>query len=99
MIHDVVSAKYCGDYKIDVGFDDGKHGVVDFTKYIDAGGVFERLRDVDLFKRFRINEELGVLTWEGDIDIAPETLYSDATNMPLPDWMDSEGAPLSLRSQ
>jgi len=99
MIHDVVSAEYCGDYKIEVCFDDGKRGVVDFAKYLDAGGVFERLRDIDLFRRFRINEELGVLTWEGDIDIAPETLYSDATKLPLPDWMESEGTPLSLRSQ
>jgi len=99
MIHDVVSAEYRGDYKIEVCFDDGKRGVVDFAKYLDMGGVFERLRDMDLFRRFRINEELGVLTWEGDIDVAPETLYSDATNTPLPEWMDSEGTMLPLRSR
>jgi hypothetical protein len=99
MIHDVVSAEYRGDYKIELCFDDGKRGIVDFTKYLDQGGVFERLRDVELFKRFRINEELGVLTWEGDIDVAPETLYSDATNTPLPEWMDSEGAMAPLPSR
>jgi len=54
---------------------------------------------MDLFRRFRINEELAVLTWEGDIDVAPETLYSDATNTPLPEWMDSEGTMLPLRSR
>ena len=47
MIHDVVLARYCGEYKIEVSFDDGKRGVVDFAKYIDQGGVFERLRDVE----------------------------------------------------
>jgi hypothetical protein len=99
MIHDVVSAQYRGDYKIEMRFDDGKSGVVDFAKHLDKGGVFERLRDIDVFKRFHINEELGVLTWEGDIDIAPETLYSDATHAPLPEWMDSEGEMLPLRSQ
>jgi len=99
MIHDVISAEYRGGYRIEVCFDDGKRGIVDFTKYLDQGGVFERLRDVDLFRRFRINEELGVLTWEGDIDVAPETLYSDATNTPLPEWMDSEGTMSPLRSR
>ena len=99
MIHDVVSAEYRGDYKIEVCFDDGKRGVVDFAKYLDKGGVYDRLRDVNLFKRFRINEELGVLTWEGDIDVAPETLYSDATNTLLPEWMDSEGKMTPLRSR
>jgi hypothetical protein len=87
MIHDVVSAEYRGGYRIEVCFDDGKRGIVDFTKYLEKGGVFHRLRELDFFQRFSINQELGVLTWEGDIDIAPETLYSDATGAPLPEWM------------
>jgi len=40
LIHDVVSAEYRGDYKIEVCFADGKRGVVDFAKYLDMGGVF-----------------------------------------------------------
>ncbi len=99
MIHDVVLARYCGEYKIEVSFDDGKRGVVDFAKYIDQGGVFERLQDVNLFRQFHVNEELGVLTWQGGIDIAPETLYADATGTALPDWMEFEGASPPLRAQ
>jgi hypothetical protein len=99
MIHDVVSAEYRGDYKIEVCFDDGKRGVVDFTKYIDKGGVFQRLRDSNVFRRFSINRELGVLTWEGEIDIAPETLYSDATGSLLPGWMTSDDVSLSAQTQ
>ncbi|MCJ7546961.1 MAG: DUF2442 domain-containing protein [Deltaproteobacteria bacterium] len=38
MIHDVVSASYKGEYKIEVTFDDGKGGVVDFSKYLAKGG-------------------------------------------------------------
>jgi hypothetical protein len=45
---------------------------------------------MEFFKNFRINEELGVLTWGDEVDIAPETLYAEATNSPLPDWMDSQ---------
>jgi hypothetical protein len=99
MIHDVVSAEYRGDYRIELCFDDGRRGVVDFAKYLDQGGVFERLRDMHYFRQFRINEELGVLTWEGNIDVAPETLYADATNTPLPEWMEPEGAISSLPSR
>ena len=42
---------------------------------------------MEFFKNLKINEELGVLTWGDEIDIAPETLYAEATNSPLPDWM------------
>jgi hypothetical protein len=62
MIHNIVSATYAGDYKIEIKFDDGE--------------------------RFEINKELGVLSWQNEVDIAPETLYAETTGSPLPDWMD-----------
>ena len=88
MIKDVVSANYKGGYKIEVIFEDGAKGIVDFSKYALKGGVFEKFKDLNFFKEFKINKELGVLTWGEEIDIAPETLYSEATNASLPDWMD-----------
>lgn len=90
MIHDVVSAVYKGGYRIEVTFDDGKSGVVDFSRYLARGGVFERFRDIEFFRRFRVNPELGVLTWDNEIDVAPETLYSEATGAPLPTWMEAD---------
>jgi hypothetical protein len=96
MIHDVVTAEYRGEYKIEVCFDDGKGGVVDFAKYLNQGGVFDRLRDLNFFKRFSIDRELGVLTWGGEVDIAPETLYCDATGVPLPKWMILDDAPAPM---
>jgi hypothetical protein len=88
MIHDIVSATYKKDYKIEIEFDDGKKGTIDFAKYLKKGGVFERFHDMDFFRRFEIHPELGVLTWQNEIDIAPETLYAEATGSPLPDWME-----------
>lgn len=88
MIHDVVSAVYKGGYCIEVEFDDGKKGVVDFSKYLERGEVFDRFKDLDFFRNFHVNEELGVLTWGDDIDIAPETLYAEATGAPLPAWVE-----------
>lgn len=90
MIHDVVSASYKGAYQIEVVFDDGRRGTVDFSAYAKRGGVFARFRDMDFFRDFKINEELGVLTWGEDLDIAPETLYAEATGDPLPGWMREE---------
>ena len=87
MIHDVVSASYQGEYKIEITFNDGKRGIVDFSKYLHTGGVFDRFKDIQFFKNFKINEELGVITWQDEIDIAPETLYAEATGTSLPDWM------------
>jgi len=90
MIHDVVSASYRGNYKIEVTFDDGKRGVVDFSRYLDKGGIFDRFKDIRFFKNFKINDELGVLTWQDKVDIAPETLYAEATRTPLPDWIETK---------
>jgi hypothetical protein len=39
---------------------------------------------------FTVNHELGTLTWQNEIDIAPETLYSEATGSPLPDWVEAD---------
>jgi hypothetical protein len=88
MIHDVVSASYEGDYKIEVTFDDGNRGIVDFSVYLTRGGVFDRFNDINFFKTFKINTELGVLSWQNEIDIAPETLYAEATQTSLPNWME-----------
>jgi len=67
---------YQGGYRIELTFDDGRSGVVDFSQYLDRGGVFARFRDLEYFCSFRVNHELGTLTWGDEIDIAPERLYS-----------------------
>ena len=90
MLHDVVSATYQGDYRIELTFDDGERGVVDFSPYLQREGIFERFRDISFFREFRVDPELGTLRWSGEIDVAPETLYTQATGSPLPDWMTLE---------
>ncbi len=98
MIHDVISAVYREGYKIEVSFDDGRKGVIDFAKYPRRGGAFDRFKDMDYFRSFTINRELGVLTWQNEIDIAPETLYAEATGRPLPDWTEKKDNSLSNKS-
>jgi hypothetical protein len=88
MYHDVIEMQILDGYKLQLTFDDGKSGVLDCKQFIDKGGVFSKLRDPEFFKSVKINGELGVLTWDDEIDIAPETVYSIATGSPLPEWME-----------
>lgn len=90
-MHDVVKAKYIEGYKIAVTFENGKKGIVDFKDYAKLGGVFSRFADMEYFKKFYINKEIGVLCWPDEVDIAPETLYHEATGEPLPEWMRTGG--------
>ncbi len=91
-MHDVISAVYKGGYTIEVTFENGRRGVVDFSDYPARSGVFGRFADMDFFRRFEVNRELGVLTWGDEVDIAPETLYAKATGEPLPAWMHADHA-------
>lgn len=88
MIPDIISGRYIDGYKIELSFDDGKKGIVDFSKYLNAGGVFDRFKNLEFFKNFKINRELGVITWDDELDVSPETLYSEAIGMPLPSWVE-----------
>ena len=92
MIHDVIAATYVGDYRIEVVFDDGKRGVVDFSRYLERGGVFERFKDIAFFRSFSVNDELGTLSWDDEVDVAPETLYAEATGSGLPKWAEEDEA-------
>lgn len=88
MYHDVVGIKFLDNFELDLTFEDGKSGVFDCKPLIAKGRAFARLRNPEVFKRARINTELGVVTWDDEVDIAPETAYSQATGSPLPKWME-----------
>ena len=92
MLHDVVKATYRGSYRIELEFDDGKSGVVDFSPYLKRGGVFERFKDLEFFRAFTVNAELGTLVWGEEVDVAPETLYAAATGSDLPARMETSEA-------
>lgn len=86
MIYDVIDAKYKGDYRIELTFEDGVTGTLNFFKYTKFGGVFKNMKDLNYFRKFKVNHEIGTITWPDDVDIAPETLYVEVTGVKLP-WM------------
>lgn len=68
------AAQYVADYSIRLRFEDGLEAVVDFESEL-WGEVFEPLRNLEVFRDFRLNEELNTLTWPCGADFAPEFLY------------------------
>lgn len=90
MYHQIIRAQYLGQYKLKLTFDNKKTGIVDLKHYIKEKGLFKKFSDINFFRKFYIDKETGVLSWPGGLDIAPETIYSEATQEPLPDWMEKE---------
>lgn len=78
MYFDLRSANYLKDLIIQVEFEDGNKGEIDFSPYLKRGLIFERFRDRQFFSQFRVED--GTLVWgDNELDIAPETLYEKAT--------------------
>jgi len=72
---EVTRAEYEEGYKIHVSFNNGEEGVVDLKDAL-WGPMFEPLRDVGAFQRFRVSEVLHTICWDNDADFAPEFLYA-----------------------
>jgi uncharacterized protein DUF2442 len=73
----VISARALPGYRLHVRFIDGTEGEVDLSALIQAptAGVFARLRDPAQFAQAGVTE--GVVTWPGELDIAPDAMYDE----------------------
>jgi len=79
MIIDVTKAKYLGDYRIRLTFENGVEGELDFLDFLSFKGVFEPLRDLKFFAQVGVNPDWGTICWPNGADFAPETLYARVT--------------------
>jgi hypothetical protein len=78
MFFDVTEAKYIDNYRIRLSFEDGSTGIADLSDYPNKNNVFRLFLDMDYFRNFRI--QYGTMIWgDGELDIAPEKLYTIAT--------------------
>ena len=73
MLLHVTDAKYLRDYVIWFRFNDGAEGEVDLEAELD-GEVFGPLKDLEQFKKFRVDHELETIVWDNGEDLAPEFL-------------------------
>jgi hypothetical protein len=74
MNYRLIEARYVGGYTLRLKFSDGREGDVDLQDEI-AGPIFEPLRDLEMFNRFRLDPELHTLVWPNGADFAPEFLH------------------------
>lgn len=73
----VSSVEVLTGYRINVRFLDGTEGVVDLSRLVHSpsAGVFAKLSDPSLFAQAEV--EYGVVTWPGEVDLAPDAMYRE----------------------
>jgi len=69
---DITAIEIKDDHAVWVRFEDGLEGMVQFLPSAFRG-VFTQLRDPDVFRLARIED--GVLTWPGELDLAPDAMH------------------------
>lgn len=73
MFTEVVKAEYVGKYKVRLWFNNQVTKVVDLLPSL-RGAVFEPLKDLEQFRRFKV--KYNTLEWDNGADFAPEYLLS-----------------------
>ncbi|MBV5303086.1 MAG: DUF2442 domain-containing protein [Chlorobium sp.] len=71
MFMHVTQARYCGDFKVWVAFNDGAEGEIDLSSEL-YGELFDPLKDNEFFRSFTL--EGHTLSWSNGADFAPEFL-------------------------
>ena len=78
-------AKHIRDYVVEFTFTDDSRREIDLGEYL-SGPIFEPLRDIEAFKKFKVDRELGTIVWPNGADIDPDVLYLDLT----PAWRETK---------
>jgi hypothetical protein len=84
----VRSAEPLEDFWVRLVFSNGEQKNVDLKPLL-RGPIFEPLlRDPQLFRAVKVDEELGTIVWPNGADMDPDVLYGSH----LPAWMEVEEA-------
>lgn len=67
-------ARYLGDFRVFLKFNDGKSGEVDLRETVYKHSAASTLREPKAFAKFHL-DSWPTLVWDCGFDIAPETLY------------------------
>lgn len=69
---EITKAEYIDGYRLRLYFNTGEVRIADLESSL-VGEVFVPLRNLDMFKRFKV--KFATVTWENEADLAPEYLY------------------------
>ena len=64
------------DYQLELTFENNEVRLFDVKPYLTTG-VFQKLRDMSLFKAVRVS--FDTIEWPGGVDLDPEVLYSESS--------------------
>lgn len=82
---EITEAIPLNDYSLLLYYTTGEYRVYDVKPLLNAG-VFEVLKDMEVFRKVQLHE---TVSWcDGKIDIAPETLYADSLAISPEDILD-----------
>jgi len=62
------------DYVLSIVFDNGESGTLDMKPVLDFG-VFQRIKDLDVFRRVRV--AFDTIEWDCGVDLDPEYVYAN----------------------
>lgn len=71
----VKDAHYLKDYQITIEFTDGLSKTVNLQQHLN-GKVFEPLKDMEYFRKFKVNKDTETIEWSNGADFAPAFLYN-----------------------
>ena len=74
MWKDPINVQVTAKNTLEVLFEDGVKGQIIFYPS-RFRGVFKSLEDENQFKRVFIDREIGTVTWENGLDLAPDVMY------------------------
>ena len=74
MNYDVIEAEYVSGFVVKLRFRDGTVGEIDLQAEL-TGPMFEPLRNLEIFRQFRVDPEFHTLVWPNGADLAPEFLH------------------------
>jgi hypothetical protein len=72
--YDIVAVSVPRHGVLDLRFADGLEGQVDVLPHL-WGPVFAEARTPEGFFKVYLDDETGTVTWPGEADLAPDTLY------------------------
>lgn len=73
--YDIVAVSVPRHGVLDLRFADGLEGRVDVLHHM-WGSVFAEARTREGFAKAYVDDETGTVTWPGEADLAPDTLYA-----------------------
>jgi hypothetical protein len=77
-MHFVRKAEHLAGYRLMIGFEDGTERIIDLGPYLD-GEIFEPLKSLEYFRKFRVNPDLDTVVWDNGADFSPDFLYEQSS--------------------